>query len=133
MLSEDERETLVEDVLDDSDGFGFRVKWNFYDYWANVEVYQVEVIVYETNVKEFPMAGGNSADTTPDISGAEMYLKGYVKWDGCTELEQGCHHWCGPHGYKQHINLLKYIYRRAMELMNRESEWIRVEVIDNAR
>lgn len=85
----------VEDVLGE---FGFRLRWSARKGWAD------------------------GMDVVAKIDEAEPYLAGFVKWDGCAELDQGCPHWCGAHGFGKHIDLLAYIWRRAHELMGRKPD-----------
>ena len=118
MKETEERRVTVEDVLGE---FGFRVRWSVTDYHAEVEAYELvssvpEKVFAQKNWRSLP------SDVTTDIDEGEIYLTGFVKWDGCTELSQGQPHWCGPDGYKKHIALIKYIYHRAFELMGREPE-----------
>jgi hypothetical protein len=114
--------TLIEDVLRDyTHGFGFRLKWEIQSYWINVKAYEItsydvddysKIYFHTKNAPGYP-------DDTERIEDADIYLEGYVKWDGCSELQQGQqYHWCGVNGYKNHIALLNYIYNRAMELMS---------------
>lgn len=115
----------IEDYDPMGDGFGFRCKWAVRDHWADVEVFEV-VATGDSNSpdkKFFELKDWQrSGDDTEDIEKAGPYLTGFVKWDGCTELDQGQPHWCGPHGYKKHIAILKYIFVRAHQLMGREPE-----------
>lgn len=83
-------DTVTERVFGE---FGFDLTWEPTEYYCNVSAYRAD--------------------------DSEVYLKGYVKWDGCTELDMGCPHWCGPDGYIRHAELLKHIYHRAFELMKR--------------
>lgn len=116
-MSEEKRIT-VEDVLGD---FGFRLRWSVSDYWADVEAFEIQGL--DDDGPAFLTAGWqNSGDLATDTDAAEKYLHGFVKWDGCTELDMGRPHWCGPEGYAKHCALLKYIYHRAFELMGREAE-----------
>lgn len=115
---------LVEDLLDD---FGFRVRWRYSDYWADVEVF--EYIGQESNGdgtmgrKLLPRKDAmHGMDTVYDIDEAEPYLAGFIKWDGCSELDMGCPHWCGPHDFRKHFAILEAIYRRAQELMARGND-----------
>lgn len=121
MLTNDDKRETIEDVLGE---FGFRLRWRVSDCWADVEAFHVESIFDEggLNRREFWMQGARGQEWTPDIDNAEHYLKGHVKWDGCTELDMGCPHWCGPDQYALHCALLKHIYTRAFELMGREPE-----------
>lgn len=120
----DEPRVTVEDVLGE---FGFRLRWRVKDYWADVEAFEVEAIFDPggLNRREFLERNSSGGEWTPDIDNAEHYLKGHVKWDGCTELDMGCPHWCGPDAYARHAALLKHIYHRAFELMGRvpDEKW----------
>ena len=112
----DEHRITVENIQDE---LGFTVRWKVQDHWADVEVF--EVAAFGDDGREYLIKDwAHSGELTADIDNAEIYLEGYVKWDGCTELDQGRPHWCGPDGYKRHIALLEYIYKRAFELMGRE-------------
>lgn len=61
-------------------------------------------------------------DSTNNPDEAEVYASGYVKWDGCSELTLGHHHFCGWPDYDQHAFLLKYVYQTAFELMDRDAD-----------
>ena len=113
---------IVDDIFGD---FGFRVVW--YDtskYFAYMKVYKVAargedcspefVNRYDSVHKDYYLV--------KDTDNAEIYLEGYIKWDGCTELDMGCPHWCSPEHYQQHCDLLKYLYHRAFESMGRQDE-----------
>lgn len=116
-----EKRLTTEDVLGD---FGFRLCWAVEDHWADVKAF--EITGYENGAPLFGrLDARSSADTTGDVSEAEAYLEGFVKWDGCSEFGLGHVHWCGPDAYKKHFRLLEYVYRRAFELMGRhpEEDW----------
>jgi len=114
-----EKRITIEDILGD---FGFRVRWSVLDYWADVEVFEIAGRGVDPDCPLFALKGKPNEILEIEIDDAEPYLEGFVKWDGCAELNQGQPHWCGPEVYKNHIELLKYIYRRAFELMGREPE-----------
>lgn len=95
------RVTVDENVLGGPGCPTFRVVWSVQDYWADVTVYE---------------HSGDEADAD------RRYLYGFIKADGCTELDMGRPHWCGPHFYKLHCQLLSYIYRRAFELMGQPTD-----------
>lgn len=109
----------TEDVLGE---FGFRLVWQVDDYRACVEAYKIESIVMgdtdSDDEIQFEAASGKDQFTS-DLSNSVKYLDGFVKWDGCTELDMGCPHWCSPLDYIKHGELLKHIYHRAFELMGR--------------
>ena len=112
------RET-TEDILGQ---FGFRLVWWVQDHWADVAAYAVGCTDTDGRNPEFPKANADVIEFTSNVNQAEAYLTGFVKWDGCTELDMGCPHWCGPADYRKHCALLEHIYKRAFELMGREPE-----------
>lgn len=118
-----EKRVTAEDVDVLGDGLGFRLAWTVHDYSAQVTAYEIVARAADGGAPEFHVGGSmDMSDWTQDLDAAEPYLEGYVKWDGCTELNQGQPHWCGPAGYAKHILLLQHIYRRAFELMGRDAE-----------
>jgi hypothetical protein len=100
---------------------GFFVRWDVEDHWADVTAWE-SAGRYEDGTHVFALKDWRAlpADVTRNVDEAEVYLDGFIKWDGCTELDMGKPHWCGPDGYIAHIELLRYLYRRAYELMGRE-------------
>lgn len=113
MPDTDKRET-IEDVGGE---FGFRLRWRVSDHWADVEAWEVAAIC--EGKKEFRSSSDPFREFTADVEKAEKYLDGFIKWDGCAELNQGCPHWCGAKDFKKHMALLKYIYLRSSVLMGR--------------
>lgn len=109
---------------DVGDEFGFRLRWEVQDHWADVRAYEVVAIgaegkLYQRKDSSF------SPDPVESLDEAEVYLEGYIKWDGCSELDMGCPHWCGPGDWQKHIKLLEHIWRTAFELMGKPlpSQW----------
>lgn len=115
---EPERKTLTEDILGD---FGFRVVWSYLPHWADVKVYSIEARGMDDGTTPmFPREGRtNSGDHVLDISEAEVYLQGHLKWDGCNELDQGSHHFCEEEQLIKHCLLLRYLWQKAHQLMER--------------
>jgi len=99
-----------------------RLLWEVDHHWASVKAFKVVAIEDEDRPLFDLEEKTNGNHTTEDVAKASPYLGGFVKWDGCTELDQGRPHWCGPREYIQHFNLLRFIYERAFELMGREPE-----------
>ena len=93
--------------------------WTYAEYWCDVKVYEVETRADDGTPGAHRRDAPCSPDPVPDIADADTYLEGYVKWDGCAVLNQGCPHWCGPADFVKHCELLRYIYTRANELMER--------------
>ena len=114
-IDDEETEYLTEDILGD---LGFRVVWVIKPYVARMKIYDVHSFCPDTGKKYFDRIDWESLpDNVEDISEAEIYAEGQVKWDGCTEIDWGQPHWCGEFCYIKHIRLIEYIYKRASELM----------------
>lgn len=112
---------LIEDMLANT-GFGFRVRWSYLPHWADVEAFEyIGNDVNEDGTDGPKFFNRKDSSYSPDavyvMEEAEPYLTGYIKWDGCSELNIGCPHWCGPDDYRKHFRLLEALYRRAQELM----------------
>lgn len=112
------KRSIREEILGE---FGFVLLWEVDRYWANLKVYKITGRD-ENNTALFGEFGKTSSVINED---SETYLDGYLKWDGCCELDQGCPHWCGAHNFGYHILLLKHIYERSAELMESSDfdEW----------
>lgn len=112
--------SLTEDVLGE---FWFRLVWEVDNYRARVSAYKIaSIVIGDTDaddVIKFESVIGTGEQFTADLDKSVIYIDGFVKWDGCTELDMGCQHWCSPLDYIKHGELLKHIYRRAFELMGR--------------
>lgn len=107
----------IEDILGD---FGFTLRWQLLPHWADVTAYEKVAQDCETGDCLYERKGATgSGDHVCHIDEAEPYLDGYVKWDGCTELDQGQQHWCGLEDYRKHCDLLQYIYVRSQQLIER--------------
>jgi len=115
---------VVEDWTPGSQ-FGFRIRWGAYDHMVYVEVYKVISVDENDDDKRFRHKDwrGGGPHETADIAEAESYLDGSIKWDGCSDLDFGYHHWCGPHDFRRHFALLEHLYKRAYEVMD-HSPWI---------
>lgn len=110
----DQARTITEDIGGE---LGFRVRWTIKgDHWADLEVY--EIVASDEDHSYFFTADGTCEQTT-DIADAEKYCHGYIKWDGCSHIDQDDTHLCGAFNFKKRMALLRYIYIRAGELMNR--------------
>jgi hypothetical protein len=123
-MNTSENTELVEDALVNAE-FGFRVHWKYSSHWADVEVY--EYIGEEVSNPPRKFFNRKNWVSSPDpvysIDEAEPYLTGYIKWDGCSELNIGCPHWCGPYQYKKHFALLEWLYKRSRELLEAGKEY----------
>lgn len=116
---------LVERVLHE-DGFGFVVLWRYEDHWVDLKVYEVATVDAETGETQFrrtPEHGG--ADEDVPMLEADVYADGFIKWDGCCEIDWGSSHWCGAYWWERQVKLMRYLHDRAFELMGRsgDDEW----------
>lgn len=94
---------------------GYLLHWTVSNSWADVVAHR---ITGRTRPEGVALYGYDFKETPPPDDDAD--IDGYIKWDGCSELDQGRPHWCGPRDYKMHMALLTYLYRRAFELMGRD-------------
>ncbi len=111
-----ERRTTIEDLE------RFRLVWSVEDHWADVKVFEITSHAVDASPLFAKEDDIGIIALVESVDEARPYLTGYVKWDGCAELNQGCPHWCGPDYFKRHCDLLKHIYLRAFELMGLEPE-----------
>lgn len=102
--------------IQDELGFGFDVAWSWHDGCANFEVRALEV-------------SGESVSPPVSEPSDEVYLRGFVRWDGCSEIRfapdqsetcLGDYHWCGWNDWRAHMQLLGHLYVAAFELMGCE-------------
>ena len=86
--------------------------------WAFYEEMRTCWPLYEVQYK----ARGHFVDFSviehdPTQEGTEEKLSLMVKWDGCSHLQAGYQHLCGPRCYNEFAALLRALYRKAFELM----------------
>jgi hypothetical protein len=117
-MTTEQKVIKIEDILGE---FGFTIRWEILPHWVDVVAFEkVATELGDTPRTLYERKGAKSSeDHVYDIDGAEWYLSGYVKWDGCTELDMGSPHWCGLDGHKKHCDLLQYIYTRSQQLMGK--------------
>lgn len=61
---------------------------------------------------------GNSFDTVIDINDAEVFMSGYIKWDGCANLrfdeqDRGLIHICGEENFEDIAEAVHRLYELA--------------------
>lgn len=77
----------------------------------------------DTPQYELKGSGNGFGDCMPDISKAETYITGVVKWDGCSHFyfggsdNDGYLHLCGKDSIEKHQKIVGMIYKRCGELM----------------
>lgn len=75
------------------------------DHYLNMDVFEV-----------------NSWTMDNEISEPELYLKAYIKWDGCshvTFVDEGYIHLCGKIYWDRHSEVMKNIYEYASKNIKR--------------
>jgi len=100
---------------------------HFEDIWFSIEAtvkeHHVDFRAYEIEAQ----GGGylyscSGQPDTFDISKADVYFHGYVKWDGCSnwhiDAQDGCMiHFCGMHNVDQLRDAFKACYKMTEELL----------------
>ena len=108
---------MDDDVLKDVCGeFGFVVKVT--DKSVSQVEFEVEEIIGRTNEDN-------------EIRETQPYLKCYIRWDSCSHFwfgdGGGYLHLCGVEYYKKHVELIRWLYDKAFELMGEKprsgEEW----------
>ncbi len=111
-----DRGTIIRERLwTDDDGFGFVVKWRVDRCWCDVVVWNIDIVNEDGSI-EF-MNHEPPVDVVSDVADAEVYGYGYVKWDGCHEIDYGCPHFCGATFLEKHVALMRWLFWRAGKLM----------------
>lgn len=92
---------------------------------AHVDFQVYEKIAWENGDRNLPYyegKGGCGMDdkSTKNIDGANRYIQGFVKWDGCSHInfgeEDGYIHLCGSRSFKDMIFILERIYKDCCEI-----------------
>lgn len=100
-------------VLDDSPSFLLRLTKQE-KHFINIEVYEVYAWYQDKKTQKW--------NVPCEI---ELYLTGYLKWDGCCHIwygeedssgkQDGYLHLCGEHSWKKHNQLMSEIWKFAGE------------------
>lgn len=109
------------------DGFGITVRYEPHE--AHVDFFAYEVLgVSESGQKWYWRKGAeDSSDNTDSIADAEHYVKGSVKWDGCSHLnfgDEGYLHLCGRADFDKLTEALPVIYERCGALMAAAGQYL---------
>lgn len=86
------------------------------NHWTDFRVYQISSSWEEDGVTKY----GYNGDYTQvdDFSKAIPDVSGYVKWDGCMEVDSSVH-LCGSYSLLPYVKTLVYVWSKATELMGR--------------
>ena len=117
-----EKETLVETYKD----MQLTVKYEFSPTWTDFEAFQI-IYTDDNGTHGYERKGATSSgDEVENISEAQPYIRGVVKWDGCSHYyfgdEEGYLHLCGKYDIKHITEAIRKIYERSGELMTSRDE-----------
>lgn len=115
-------------------GFGFTIAWEVHEHKVSFRAYAIiadSMTDEHGQVDPRPLYHRRGAedgmDMTFEMSEADVYMAGNVKWDGCSEVtfgedEDGLH-LCGRGCWSDHVRLVAHIWHRAGELMQRVEDF----------
>ncbi len=106
--------------------FSYVVDWKAEDWCMHFGAYLICAMPCDGDAggPSFQRRGGGSMDWTEDISEAEPSLNGWIKSDGCSDIEfevDGTH-FCGATSFIDHIKLMAWIHNKAAEVIPRWSD-----------
>ena len=96
-----------------------RMRWRSYEgrvSWINWELFEHTAWDMEGKLLGYPLLTERGGyEYTLDLDRAEVAAGGYVKFDGCLEVELD-EHYCGPVGLADMLEALRRIYPTAAEI-----------------
>lgn len=95
------------------------IQWQIRPHWADFKVFEVAGM---EDTPEGPRMRFGLDGERLEPQDEDLYLKGHIKWDGCSQFQTDGLHLCGLHGYRLHVRLLQRLWNRAHQLMDREPE-----------
>ena len=109
-------------IVDDwrrEDGFGWFVEWTLEDNpcWIDLKVFEVVSVGDDGPGYQLP-----NLRHTSNRSEAAPLVTGYVKWDGCSEMDANPH-WCRHEDVKRYADLLVRLHARAGELLGGDEDY----------
>jgi len=114
-------------VLDEEGEFVLKLSWEEqegdFPYWVNFQGMECISQGFPGEKLEFYSYDlGRGMDNQHKLEDFDIYysddnrlLHGHIKWDGCMEIHNFSHHWCGYNDFAQRI--VKMIYQNAKEIM----------------
>lgn len=105
-------------------------------YWVDVEVYEIygfggsDANGNTLGLSLMPREWTGSNDPRPAIyldeltdDNAEWTMKGYIKWDGCSNMEfNNCVHLCGMHDAKNFSQMIVRLWEKCQSLCQTSDE-----------
>ncbi len=106
---------------------GWMLRYRHMDTWFDFAAYEVVALRQEkdgSEVPEFYVEGWvSSHELTGNLDEAEITIGGYVKWDGCTEMDLSrAHHHCGRRDLKAMTDMMLFIHDFARVALGRQEE-----------
>lgn len=90
--------------------------------WINYSVYEIPCveIIGETEKDQFNRIGyTGSGEYVDTLDQAEVFIEGWLKWDGCTEFEiKDSAHFCGRKDAHKMTRIIDAIYDTAISHFN---------------
>ncbi len=97
-------------------GMGWLVRYEHSDTWMSFKAYEVMCTAIDGTDKQFHLKGARDGmSSTPDPDKADC-LDGFVKWDGCCEIDLGQPHWCGAGDVAQFCEVVRELHKLCLLL-----------------
>jgi hypothetical protein len=113
-----DKKTTVRDFVDEA-GFGYRVEFIGDDAWQDFKAYEISSISEPAGTPMF-CTENNPVQDTEHIGLAQIFAKGFVKWDGCMEFKlEDSPHFCHQEDAERFGKLFPWIHKTALEIMGR--------------
>lgn len=94
----------------------FRIEFSFAnDHWLDVKVWLIAASNEDNSPAYYTTNKDGCSEFVDNHADAQTYLQGFVKWDGCCELNADHHHWCALDDIDAHCWLHRYIYAWASQ------------------
>jgi len=115
---------IVASGVDRTEGpreFGYVVVWTADAYRFHFTAFAIMSLreAPDTGLYTVPSMRSSVHGETEDPAQAAPSLGGFIKWDGCSEIEfHDSPHWCGAHYFVQHIRLMAWLLNKAAETLH---------------
>lgn len=105
--------------------FSFDGMARFLIYWSVDEYGRAEAKVYYAVTEASGVFPATDCYWPCEIHEADLYLEVQTDSEGCSHVRPSEYwHLCGPWGHKVHIALIEHLYRRSMEILGSDDEWV---------
>lgn len=108
--------------------FGYLIRFKAESHSAEFVVYEIVAHDGDDGTACFEVADGSGDEWTDDLEEAEVFLSGFIKWDGCSNWDfktDACmKHFCGRDDANGLGRLMDRMYALAEEHMPRYNKEI---------